>query len=343
MGLFIFINIILVTYNFLILKQKRNEYQKLIQEHLLSEPRQFNQNISDDFYDSPCPDIILNSISGEKIELRNLAGNVILIRFSRFYRQDLSNLVYLQHLADKYKNQGLSLIFINSLGKHDTEEIDKIISLVSPIIEDNGSIAAQFNAFQEDFFIIDRGFNIKFKYHLATKTLLYNEAIKWIFEKQPLPNPVNDVELANSIHNLVFYDVFKNIKRKVSEVRNKNIFLTVFTSICTGCEESNRIDQLKIFSKSINVNEVEIIILYGKGNNIEAIKQYAVLNDWDDFLITIGVVDFNGMTEKNYYQIFQLETDPKTIILDSLGAINFVEIRRTSKLINLDFLEKHLK
>ncbi len=343
MGLFIFINIILVTYNSLALKQKRKEYQKLIQELQLSDGRQFNQNISFDFYGSPCPDIILNSISGEKIELRNLAGNVILIRFSRFYRKDLSNLVYLQHIADKYKNQGLSLIFINSLGIHDKEEIDKIISIVSPIIEDDGSIAAHFNAFPEDFIIIDRGFNIKFKYQLQKKPILYNEAIKWIFKEQPLPNPVNGVELANSIHNLAFYDVFKNIRRKVSEVRNKRIFLTVFTSICTGCEESNRIDQLKMFSESINANEVEIIILYGKGNNIEAIKQYAVLNDWDEFLITIGVVDFNEMTEKDYYQIFQLETDPKTIILNPLGDINFVEIRKTSKLINLDFLKNQLK
>lgn len=106
-----------------------------------------------DFYNMPCPEISEYSISGQKINLHNLIGNVILIRFSQFYKEDLPNLVYLQHLVDKFQDKNASLIFINSLGKHDQEAIDKIVNLTSPIIEDNGSIAAKFNAYLEDLII----------------------------------------------------------------------------------------------------------------------------------------------------------------------------------------------
>jgi len=67
--------------------QRKKEYQNfLLQRQSLIQKRQptFDQKIQSGFYNSPCPEIIKNSIRGEKINLRELVGNVIIIRFTDF-------------------------------------------------------------------------------------------------------------------------------------------------------------------------------------------------------------------------------------------------------------------
>jgi len=343
--LFVLINITLVIYNSFILKQRKYEYRKFLEkQRLSSEQPRFIPNTNVDFYGLPCPELTEYSATGEKIDLKSYIGNIILIRFSRFYRQDLANLVYLQHLADKYHDQNVSLIFISSLGIYDKEAVEKIVKLTSPIIEDDGLIAAMFNAFPEDLIIVDRNFTIKFKFHRASSFLIYDEVTKWTFKEQPRNILITNDNLARTIQNLAFYDIFNEEKRKINPLHNKSVVLTLFTSACTGCEESYRIDQLKKLAGNVNIDKFEIIILFGKGNNKEAIKQYAIQNKWDEFPITIGVIDdFNEMTEMEYYQIYQLDTDPKSFIINPLGDIRFIETRRASKLINSNFLKRQLK
>lgn len=333
-----------MTYNFVLFKQRKNENRKFIQERKSFESRQIKQNIRSDFYNLPCPEITIYSTAGEKISLRNLAGNVIIIRFSQFYRRDLPNLVYLQHLADKYRNHDVSLIFINSRGKHDKDAINKIANLSSPIIENDGSIAALFNALPEDVIIIDRDFTIKFKYHRASKTLIFNEVMKWAFADQARPISIQGAALERLIQKLAFYDVINRKRKRIDQLQEKNILLTLFTSTCTGCEENARILLLKEIAKSINPDETKILMLFGKGNNINTIRQYADLNEWNKFPFTVGVIeDSKDLPKKEYYQIFQLDTDPRTFIINSEGKLIFAETLKTTKVINLDYLKKLTK
>lgn len=344
LGVFLLINIILVTYNFVLFRQRKNENRKFIQERKSFESRQIKQNIRSDFYNLPCPEITIYSTAGENINLRNLAGNVIIIRFSQFYRQDLPNLVYLQHIADKYRNQGVSLIFINSLGKHDKDAINKIVNLSSPIVENDGSITALFNALPEDVIIIDRDFTIKFKYHRASKTLIFNEVMKWAFADQTKPIYTQGAALERLIQKLAFYDVINRKRIRVDQLQEKNILLTLFASACTGCEENTRILLLKEIAKNIDQDKVHILILFGKGNNINAIRQYAALNEWNEFPFIVGVIeDSEDLPQKKYYQIFQLDTDPRTFIINSEGKLIFAETLKTTKVINLDYLKKLTK
>ncbi|MFQ6082477.1 MAG: peroxiredoxin family protein [Candidatus Aminicenantia bacterium] len=300
-GLFVLINIILITYNFVILKQRKSGYQKFIKQRQLSGISQLNQNIQSDFYNFPCPDITKYTIKGEEIQFSDLAGNVIILRFSRFYRQDLPNLVYLQHLANKYRDQGVSLIFINSLGKHDNEAINKIVNLTAPILEDEGSISALFNAQPEETIIVDRNFTIKFKHRLVKKAVIYNEVIKWTYADQPRPISISEDELAKIIQNLTFYDVLNKERKRVDQIKEKGLLLTLFTSTCTGCEEITRIQLLKEITPKVDLRKVEILLLFGKGNNPRAIRQYAILNEWDEFPITIGVIeDSKDLSDREY-------------------------------------------
>lgn len=344
LGVFLLINIILVTYNFVLFRQRKNENRKFIQERKSFESRQIKQNIRSDFYNLPCPEITIYSTAGENISLRNLAGNVIIIRFSQFYRQDLPNLVYLQHLADKYRNQGVSLIFINSLGKHDKDTINKIVNLSSPIVENDGSITALFSALPEDVIIIDRDFTIKFKYHRASKALIFNEVMKWAFADQTKPIYIQGAALERLIQKLTFYDVINRKRIRVDQLQEKNTLLTLFTSACTGCEENARIMLLKEIAKNIDQDKVHILILFGKGNNINAIRQYAALNEWNEFPFIVGVIeDSKDLPQKEYYEIFQLDTDPRSFIINSEGKLIFAEILKTTKVINLSYLRKLIR
>lgn len=344
LGVFLLINIILVTYNFVLFRQRKNENRKFIQERKYFESRQIKQNIQSDFYNLPCPKITIYSTEGEKINLRNLAGNVIIIRFSRFYRQDLPNLVYLQHLADKYRNQDVYLIFINSLGKHDKDAINKIVNLSSPIVENDGSITALFNALPEDVIIIDRDFTIKFKYHRASNALIFNEVMKWAFADQTKPIYIQEAALERLIQKLTFYDVINKKKIRIDQLQEKNMLLTLFTSTCTGCEENARILLLKETAKNIHQDKVRIMMLFGKGNNVNALRQYAALNEWNEFPFTVAVIeDSEDLPQKEYYQIFQLDTDPRTFIINSEGKLIFAETLKTTKVINLNYLRKLIR
>jgi len=114
--IFIF-NIILVSYYFSVLKGQRTKNPQSLEEKLIRS--QIEEVRSDELYNTPCPEITLTALNNRIIDLKELIGNVIVIKFSRFYKRDLTHLIYLEHLAGKLKNEGIQLIFVNSLGKHD--------------------------------------------------------------------------------------------------------------------------------------------------------------------------------------------------------------------------------
>lgn len=342
-----------MAFNIIKSREIKNEYSRLTEareslvlERQLLEARMnpSNPHMGSNFYGMSCPEATLISISGDRIELRDLAGNVIIIRFSRFYRQDLPNLVYLEHLAGKYQGQGVSLIFVNSLGRHDREAIDRIVTLSNPIIEDDGSIQGLFDALPEDLIIIDRDHTIRFKYNRASKAVLYNEVLKWMSPNRTQPESIQTVELERLLRRLSYYDVFSGEKHTINQFSQPAILLTLFTSICTGCEESYRVQLIKDLAKDKDSEKVKILMLFGKGNNIKAIRQYAILNEWNKLQFTIGVIEGSKTTtEPNYYRLFELDTDPRTFVIDSDQKILFAETRRTSKLINIEYMKNLLK
>lgn len=348
-GSLVLINLVLVSLNVTKSRKVKEEYlklekirQSLIQEKQITEAKiNFPQKKeSREFYNLPCPEITKFSISGDKVDFRELVGRVILIRFSRFYKQDFPSLIYLEHVAEKYRKYGVSLIFINTLGKHDEKTISKSIKLTSQVIEDDGSISASFNALPEDLIIVDRNFLIKYKHNLGSKSIIYNEVVKRTFEKIiPPPNPTRN-EQASFFNNLSYYDVLKDRKvQTLGKTSGKKQIITFFTSVCTGCNENARIRLLDELSRKINKKKSQVIILFGKGNNKEAIRQFIYLNNWNEIPITVGNFnDLNKIETENYYKLFQLDIDPKTFILNKEGEVIFCENLRNSKLVNMDLL-----
>lgn len=168
------------------------------------------QKARSDLYGMSCPEISGISLRGERIDLRNFFGSVIILRFSRFFRQDLPDVVYLQELYEQQKVAGVHLIFINSRGKHDQDEINKIVHLSAPIIEDEGIIRAAFNAYPEDTIIIDRDFKVRFQSEKTTKSSIYDEVKKWTLGNSPQQYQTSDEKLSQAVGDLAFYDINKS-------------------------------------------------------------------------------------------------------------------------------------
>jgi len=272
-----------------------------------------------------------------------LVGKVIIIKFSQFYRTELSNLLFLEHLARKYEEEGVSLIFINSLGKHYGKAIKQICSFSSPIVIDDGLISGMFNASPESTVIVDRDFKIKFMSgmnYFFNKSLVNNEVIKWAFEGDQSPSSASNEELASIINKLTFYDVKNEKEIQINNFASgKKIIFTLFTATCTGCEDNRRIQLLKAASLKINPKKTQIIFLFGIGNNAEAISRVTFVNGWNELPITIGVMNnLNAIGANSYYKLFQLDTDPRTFIIKKNGEIDFAENFKNSRSIDLDTL-----
>ena len=337
-SVFIFVNIVFfINNNFF----KKTDTSVSPQQNLNPQISEMNQDDSSDFYNRPCPELSLTSIDGEVIDLKNLIGNVIILKFSRFYKKDLPNLIYLEHLAGKFKNLGVSLVFINSLGRHYKKEIEKICSFISPVVEDQGSIAGLLNASLEDTIIVDRDFTIKSKYPVFDKRVIYSDLKRWTQNDGNGGDNFSNENLETLLKDLFYFDVLEKEEKPLFDpTLNKKVIITLFTSICTGCEENSRIQLLKDISSGMN-KKYQTVFLFGFGNNEKNIRQYALLNNWDKFPISIGVIEgINSTQLSDYYDLFEFNVDPRTIILDSSGTVLFQEYLKDINSVTEKFFRK---
>lgn len=95
-----------------------------------SSKRPSNQQIRESsFYNQPCPQIEMEDVQGNKIRLSSLSGNVIQLRFTKFYFKDLQSLIYLEHIHRKLKDEGLYTFFIFPSERDESKEyINKFVN-----------------------------------------------------------------------------------------------------------------------------------------------------------------------------------------------------------------------
>ena len=87
----------------------------------------------------------------------------------------------------------------------------------------------------------------------------------------------------------------------------------------------------------------KFVLLFGKGNNYEAVKQYSEQNNLTNFL-TVGIItDSTDLLKNDYYKIFNFEVDPRLIIYSKEGEIKFLEDMNNKNKVNLDFLKEWLR
>jgi len=293
-------------------------------------------------YDSTSPDFTAFTCNGKKITLSEFLGNVIILRFSRFYLEDLPNLLYLEHLAKRLESEGVILFFINTLGKHEAEAINKLFSFSTPIIEDDGTISALFNTAPYEVIIIGRDFRLKLKHNRPDNRITYNQVIRYAFQNSTPPPFLPNDELANLMEKITYRNVINNKKENLGEVIKENgAIACLFISTCIGCPETKKIRLMKEISEKTNFKK---IILFGRGNGFEIIKEFSERAALNKHPITVGLIENKGdLSQDEYLKIFQFDVDPRILIFDNQGRITFSEKIADERLINKDFILNRIK
>jgi hypothetical protein len=302
-----------------------------------------NESISA-LYDQTCPEIILSDIKRNNISLTSWVGDVIILKFSRFYKSELPGLLYLEHLATSLKNHGVHLILINSLGKHDRLSIEKYANFSVPIVENNGSLSALLNAHPTDLIIIDRSFKIKYKNAMFNKPYIYGEVMRWAYGEGYKKKKIEDADLQIILSKLKYLDVNDNEYKTLFPVSpaSKTV-VTIFTSTCLTCQENARLRLFKDFTNTDKYHRIHLILLFGKGNTPESIRQYSALNELSKYGLSTGIImQSNDLSEQDYYSLFEFNIDPRTFILDSKGGILFSENLKNSSQIKISFLKSYI-
>lgn len=334
---FLLINAILITY--LINTKNTNENMFKSRDQI------FNLAKKDFTFNTPSPDFSMPIFGGKKLTLSQWRRKVIIIRFSKFYLRDLPWLVYLEHLASKFQGD-VKLIFVNRLGKHDTESISKFVKISAPIIEDDGYISSLFNVQGNETIIVGKDFRIKFKSPFGNKWLIYNQVLNYVNGKDNIAPQIPDEKLAYLIKKTSFKDIKTGNVLNLGEISlGKKILINQSISPCMTCPENSRIRILKNISKKIPPEDAIITILFGIGNREELVNDYLLRMELNTYPIIVGIIERGiHLSESEYYQSFQLDVDPRILVLNKKGDLEFLEeYEDANRILKEDFLIRVLR
>lgn len=291
------------------------------------------------FFDLTCPEIEMYDIQGQSIRLADFAGRVIAIRFTRFHPQDLPYLIYLEPLFKKFQHEGFYLIFINLLGKQYSTQANKLINFSVPLIEDDGYIAALFNARLNDLIIIGRDFRIKFKHNQVGNRIIYNQVARYLFEDSKPPPSLSKKDLNALLKNISYVNIEnKKIENIGVKTKGKPSIITLATSHCFTCPEHQKIQLIKEVALISKINKEQNVLLFGKGNDSNWIREFSIKNELYDY-ITIGIIeDSENLSDQDYYRMFDLKTDPRIFVFNKKGEIEFAEELKDQTKLNVEFL-----
>jgi len=180
--------IMLVAINIILYLKKANSLSPEMKSDL-SDSSILNEKRPSEYYNLQCPKIDFFSTTGRKISIKEFTGDVIIIRFTRFDLRDLPYLLYLEHLYESLKKEGIHLLFIQLIGKKYSETGYELIPFDTPIIEDDGFISSTFQSGLYDTIIIGRDFRIKFKDKLIDNKTIYNLVLRFIYGDKKSNNP----------------------------------------------------------------------------------------------------------------------------------------------------------
>lgn len=293
------------------------------------------------FYDSLAPDFEKYGLDGKSVRVSDYAGELIILRFSPFYLNDLSSLLYLDHLANRFSKRGVRLFFINSRGKHYPEQIRNMVSLTSTIIEDDGSLMELYDAEYDDTIIIGRDFRIKFKYNRADKATIYQEIVRYAIFEDSKEHQINSSALKDLLLRLSFKNLRTNKRQSLADaLKGQKTLLNLLVSPCFSCPETRRFTIIKEVAER---SDVRVVMLFGKGNGDVILKEYLERYGLDSPRIEAGIIEEGGELDRSrYYEIYQYDIDPRIIILDKTASIIFLEEKGDDNKIDAEFLIRKL-
>jgi peroxiredoxin len=330
---------------FFILVLSKSERKDISSNNIPKTPSVLQDDL---FIDQTCPDFSMNTINGNNINLRELAGKIILIKFSKFYRTDISDLSYLEHITSRFSDKGVELILVDSLGSSNFKAIKNVYDFSSPIVADQtGALSAVLSASQDEFIMIDRHLKIKMKINylrLRDKTTIYKKLLSLLFSGNEIYSPPGDTEIITAFNKAMSSDVIRGDISLLSNHFDEYSIIALFTSTCTGCKESARITLLRSLADDLHNIKANIIILFGMNNIAAEIKRFALINNWNRQPISIYKLIIGQDFDSNNYQcLFNYDTDPRILIIKDKTKLIFKEDMLNTNRINKEYLLDMMK
>lgn len=336
---FLFLLIILILINITLISfffRKWLSHQRNPSPSLVSSPET-------SFYNSSCPPLKLVDLAGNQINLKDFQGQVILIYFSNFYSQDISTLIFLNHLWEKFKKDGLNLLVIFASEVIILDHIFRYNHWLFPIIKNDGSVLSSFRSKLNDLIIVNRDFKIKFKLNSPPNTIIYHQILRNLGLSSPKKLSLSEME--KILKSMSFFDLrTKETKRLTDEIKDKPSLIALFLSPCLGCPVARKIEIFNQAGQKMEKGELSIFYLFAKGNNYALIREYALKNNLFDHNNYVGIINGNQrLTDNDYLNLFDFETDPRLFLINRQGKIVFVENAIDQRSINLKYILEKLE
>lgn len=287
-------------------------------------------------YDRPIPDLIFSSLGDKEIELSQLTQRVLIVKFTNFFDNEINYLIYLDYLAQRYKDKLSLLFFYNSSRDAGTHYIYRHSVFAAPVVRADERIRRAFNARGNETIILDYEQRIKFMSSANSKRILHSQVRKYacIEDNQPrLPDG-----------GLIYLDLYQKEARRVqSSDEHEYLIVSLCISPCTECSDAKRNDMLKSLLLKHREN-LEIFFLFGADNNPAFLEEYKEKYQLFDPNIHIGLLTrAEDHQEADYYRVFNYQIDPCLFVINGGDKLIFMEDEESTSRIDFNFLSELMK
>jgi hypothetical protein len=271
------------------------------------------------FYDQLCPDIEFVDSNRLPIRLSDYVGSVIIIKFSRFYKNELPELVFLNYLADKYASEKVKLFIINGLGGMDINKVNDYAHFSCPLIIDNGDIVRAFDAMPSDLIIINKEHRVKFKLATNDRNIIHREILRWS-KGDIVSNKNIDIKLSDLL-DIKYVDAITLKPEFIFKCNGKRRVIVMFPALCATCSESLIINSIIDLMNDPNVDSnTEYLVIFGAGNTAKGVAEYVQSILFDKSRMAFGLIA-KSKNIPRYYDLFESNNGARVYLLSEANVL----------------------
>jgi len=292
--------------------------------------------VREDYYNKSIPDIKLVSIDDRNIELFQFKHKTLIVKFTKFLDGEINYLIYLDYLAQRYRDRLSLLLFYNSNRAAESQYIFRHSDFHAPIVKANDLIGQVFGAKGNETIILDHELRIKFKSSANSKKLLYSQVSKYA--------GIEDSQVCLPDGDLSYIDPYRNELVSIqSASQQKVLFINVCIAPCAECSDAKRNDMQKGLLLTYP-EKLEIFYLFGADNDPLFLEEYKEKHQLFGPQIHFGLLaPAEGQQPSEYFEMFNYQNDPFLLVMKDGDKGAFIENLDNSGTIDVDFLAGFLK
>jgi peroxiredoxin len=298
------------------------------------------------------PAFTIKDLEGKPHSTDELKNKIAFLIFCEIKdEKSLMEAYYYKLLLGKYKGKGLVLWLISDAKDYLLpEDLAKIYSPILVLKDEDGKVTKAYcdkRIYRFQVYIVDRDGVIRFKGDALLNLLAKLAVEKFVLAKGEVCNKHEEFVNGANLPPFQYYDVKDGTIKKSQDLIGKSIFLTLYSANCPTCEEHRRLALMRSIYEKYSPQGLKVILLYGKDNPSNIIGDYVRKNKLP---FDVGIREVRPEMVDDYYDNYDLEVDPKSIVINSKGKVVFVEGLKDKdteeaiqKVIEDLFTESHLR